>query len=295
MALILECHIMGRMIRKHNFLSCLFLIGIFFPGYLSAQKSSTELVAEIGVQAGASHYFGDLNTTTGLKQPNLAIGVFARKQLNQYTALRLAANYTNLGYSDKLQADNEFQRRRNLDFQTRILELLVQGDFNFFKFNPAVPGQRFSPYLTFGAGIFYYNPYTFLEGKRYNLRPLGTEGQQSPLFPDRNQYGNIAFSIPFGFGIKWSVNNKITMHFEVTHRFTTTDYLDDVSGTYAGPDAFLSGTIAGLLQDRSYETGLTPIGTAGSQRGFSANRDQFIIANLGFTFNFSRYQCPTGF
>ena len=85
------------------------------------------------------------------------------------------------------------------------------------------------------------------------------------------------------------------MHFELTHRFTTTDYLDDVSGTYAGPNAFLSGSIADLLQDRSYETGTTTIGKEGGQRGFSANKDQFIIANLGFTFNFSRYRCPTGF
>ncbi|MBU6157698.1 MAG: hypothetical protein KGP35_01590 [Bacteroidetes bacterium] len=260
-----------------------------------AQKSNTELTAEIGIQVGAAHYFGDLNTTTGLKKPYAAIGVFVRKQIDNYTALRLAANYTKLGYSDKLQSDNEFQRRRNLDFETRILELLVQGDFNFFKFNPTAPGQRFSPYLTFGVGMFYYNPYTTYGGIRYNLRSLGTEGQQSSQFPDKKEYGNIAVSIPVGFGVKWSVNNKITMHFELTHRFTTTDYLDDVSGTYAGSNAFLSGSIADLLQDRSYETGTTPIGRAGSQRGFSANKDQFIIANLGFTLNFSRYQCPTGF
>lgn len=255
-----------------------------------AQFESILQSGELGIQIGAAHYFGDLNTTTKLDRPHIAYGIFFRKQLNNYSALRLAVNYFNLSYSDKLQSQNEFQRRRNLDFQTSIWELLLQGDFNFFRFNPVNIYERFTPYLTFGAGVFYYNPYTYYEGTKYYLRDLGTEGQNSPN-NSAKEYGTIAVCIPAGLGIKWSLNNKINMHLEITHRFTTTDFIDDVSGNYAGADAFLPGTVAYYLQDRSYETG-TPIGVKGNQRGFKGNKDQYTTFSFGMTLNFSSYRCP---
>jgi hypothetical protein len=72
-----------------------------------------------------------------------------------------------------------------------------------------------------------------------------------------------------------------------------TDYLDDVSGTYAGVAAFKLGSAAAILQDRSFETG-TNIGAAGNQRGFKKQKDQYVMAMIGITFNFSSYKCPTG-
>ena len=81
--------------------------------------------------------------------------------------------------------------------------------------------------------------------------------------------------------------------------FTTTDYLDDVSKTYVGADKFPKNTdgsasIAELLQDRSYETGDgTPIGIEGRQRGLPKQKDQYIIAEVTFSFNLTSYRCPT--
>ena len=95
-------------------------------------------------------------------------------------------------------------------------------------------------------------------------------------------------------GIKYNINSKLNVAFEISHRFTTTDYLDDVSTTYAGAAAFPGGTSspAFLLQDRSYETG-TPIGEAGRQRGFSGQKDQFIFAEVSVSFSITSYKCPT--
>ncbi len=255
-----------------------------------AQYQGNYQSGEFGIQAGAAHYFGDLNTTSKLNQPHPAFGVFFRKQLNNYAALRLAVNYSTLSYSDKLQFQNEFQRRRNLDFKTTLWELILQGDFNFFKFNPMNPYERFTPYLTFGVGAFYYNPYTFLDGTKYYLRPLGTEGQNA-VKSNSKEYSSLAVCLPIGFGIKWNVSKKMNMHFEITQRFTTTDFIVDVSGNYVGSDAFFSETPAFYLQDRSYETG-TPIGIEGSQRGFKGNKDQYIMASFGITFNCTAYRCP---
>ena len=39
---------------------------------------------------------------------------------------------------------------------------------------------------------------------------------------------------PIGFGVKYAVTDKVNISFEIAHRFTTTDYIDDVSTTYVG-------------------------------------------------------------
>ncbi|HEX2607258.1 MAG TPA: DUF6089 family protein, partial [Flavisolibacter sp.] len=258
------------------------------PLTLLAQNAIVQ-EGEFGFGIGAAHYFGDLNTRARLNRPKLAGGIFFRKNFGNYIALRIAGNYAQLGYSDIYNTHNEFMHRRNLSFNTNIWELALQGDFNFYRFLPGDPDFRFTPYVTFGVSAFNYDPYAYLGGEKYFLRTLGTEGQGDTSFPDRKQYGSMAFAIPFGVGVKYSLNERINIGFEVVHRFTNTDYLDDVSKTYVDPAIFPNNpdgtpSPALLLSDRSYETG-TPIGVKGRQRGNSQNKDQFVTATFFISFN----------
>jgi len=248
---------------------------------------------EFGITAGVAHYFGDLNNRSKINRPKLAIGGFIRKQFGNYSAVRLSGHFARLGYSD-VYSSNEYDLRRNLSFNTNIFELALQGDFNFFKFNPADPDYAFTPYATLGIGIFNYNPYAYYKNQKVFLRPLHTEGQT--FYKNRKEYGSMALCFPIGFGVKYALNDRINVSFEITHRFTTTDYLDDVSTTYVGADKFPSTSggksIAGIMQDRSFEVG-TPIGIEGRQRGFSKQKDQYTIAEVGISFNITSYRCPT--
>lgn len=267
--------------------------------FAQAQWESIRQEGEIGFTVGAAHYFGDLNTDARLNRPKFAFGAFFRKQFGNYISTRLGAHYAQLGYADVYNKKNEYQLRRNLSFNSAVFELALQGDFNFFKFVPGDIYHSFTPYVTMGAGIFSYDPYAYLNGQKYLLRPLGTEGQGLAAYPDRKPYGTIAFSFPFGVGAKYALNDHINIGFEIVHRFTTTDYLDDVSKTYVGADNFpiyTDGTPspALLLQDRSYETGPV-IGIEGRQRGFEKQRDQFAIASLTLSFNLTSYRCPTAY
>ncbi|HEV2478736.1 MAG TPA: DUF6089 family protein, partial [Puia sp.] len=149
----------------------------------SAQEQAIVQEGEIGFSVGASQYFGDLNPNPRFNTPNLAASVFFRKNLGGYVAIRVAGSYAFLGYSDKLNSYNEFMYRRNLSFNTNIWEGTIQGDFNFFKYYPGSEHHRFTPYITFGIGIFNYNPYTYYQGQKVYLRPLGTEGQGSEAYP----------------------------------------------------------------------------------------------------------------
>jgi hypothetical protein len=252
---------------------------------------------EFGIGLGAAHYFGDLNTRTHLNRPKPAASLFFRKNFSNYIALRAQASFAQLGYSDVYNKRNEYMRRRNLSFNTNVWELSLQGDFNFFRFMPGEPEYRFTPYVTIGAGIFNYDPYAFLDGEKYFLRPLGTEGQGDTAYPSRKSYSSMALCIPFGVGVKYWINDRLNVGFEVLHRFTNTDYLDDVSKTYVEPSVFPpnpdgSPSVASRLADRSYETG-TLIGGKGIQRGNSRQRDQYVTAQVFISFNIQSYRCPS--
>lgn len=285
---------------KKTILSVVFVLALTYGAVAQPGKNGYELQGSFGVSLGLAHYFGDLNTRAGLNRPKPAVGVFFTKQFNNYLAMKVSAHYAQLGYSD-VYSKNQYQKLRNLSFNTDIFEFAVHGDFNFFKYVPGDPDYAFTPYITVGLGVFSYNPYAYLNGQKVFLRPLGTEGQNIGYVgadgKKRSPYGSMAVCVPIGLGVKYNINDRMNLSFQVAHRLTTTDYLDDVSTTFIGVDKFdrlPNGqlTNAGLLQDRSFEKG-TVIGVEGRQRGWSKQKDQYIIAEVSLSFNISSYLCPS--
>jgi Domain of unknown function (DUF6089) len=254
-----------------------------------------EVKGEFGITGGIAHYFGDLNTRSALNRPKPAIGIFYRHQFNNYLSLRLSAHYAQLGYSD-VYSKNVYQKQRNLSFNSEIWEMAAHADFNFFKFIPNDPDYQFTPFITLGLGVFSYNPYAMINNEKVYLRPLGTEGQNIGYIgadgKKRKPYGTVAVCVPIGIGFKYNINSTTNFSFLVSHRLTNTDYLDDVSTTYVGTTNFGSNLTALTLQDRSVEKG-TAIGTEGRQRGWSKQKDQYVIAEIGISFNISTYNCPS--
>lgn len=279
------------MFRKTILIICL----AFGLQKANAQMDAFVHQGEFGISAGVGHYFGDLNPNFAVNRPKIAAGIFFRKQITNYIGIRLSGDYVMLGYSD-VYSSNSVQQQRNLSFNTNLWEMSLAGDFNFFEFRPGFEGYNFTPYIGLGIGVFSYDPYAYLNGEKYLLRTLGTEGQGSSLYPELQPYSPIAISIPFTVGAKYALNERTNVFGEITYRFTTTDYLDDVSGLYA-PDAFPplpdgSPSPAFLLQDRSYETG-SSIGIKGRQRGNSLQKDAFATFKIGISFNLQSYRCPT--
>lgn len=281
---------------KGRFLMVLLAGMLFFS--VQAQNESIVQKGDIGFTVGASQYFGDLNPRTSVKNVKPALGIFFRKQFTPYLGIRLSGHYTQLGFSD---ADSKlpFQQARNLSFQTNLWEVAVHGDFNFFRYVPGEAGYSFTPYITFGLGVFNFNPYTEFSGNKVFLRDLGTEGQNIGYTDltgkKRKPYKTTTVCFPFGMGIKYNVSNNVNLSFQLGQRLTLTDYLDDVSTTYVGADKFVSDPTANSLQDRSPEIMAMPIGIEGRQRGWNKQKDQYIIAEIGISFNIRSYTCPTNY
>lgn len=252
---------------------------------------------EFGLQLGASTYYGDLNTNWGLHYLRPAGGAYVRYYFNPYIALRGMVNYTKVGYDDAFSKD-PFHKIRNLSFRSDILEAAVVGEFNFFRFQTGDKYHRFTPFLAGGIGAFYYNPYRRLDGKRYNLRAIGTEGQNTGLYDDRI-YKSYSLCFPVGVGVKYWVGPGLNFSFELMNRFTLTDYLDDVSNTYVGVEHFapdpMHPTPAAYLQDPSIPIDGQKLGRAGKQRGDNASKDQYLMATFSISFQFKTYKCPTNY
>lgn len=262
------------------------------PTRLFAQKyQNFEHIGEGGFALGASHYFGDLtpsNNLLGSLHPSVALSAFYQKQTGDYLGYRLSAFYLRVGYSDAFNSD-AYYKERNLSFTSDIFELSLQGSFNFFRFVPELAEYSFTPYMSLGAGIFFFSPYTEFNGGTYYLRELRTEGEANP-------YSNLAVCVPLTFGVKYAVTSSYNVFAEFSYRFTTTGYLDDVHGNYAGTDAFRPGTIAYSLQDRSNEVRgdheNNPHNIKGRQRGNGMQKDSYATLQVGITFNLQGYRCP---
>ena len=245
---------------------------------------------ELGISIGGSQYFGDLNENYGLKSIGPAGGIYIRRRMNSYISLKIVANYTQVGYDDKKNSDY-YDRTRNLNFKSNIIEAAFQAEFNFFRFITGDPYSRWTPYLTGGVGAFYYDPYTTLNGEKFYLRPLGTEGQYVG-YNDR-KYTNVSACFPIGLGFKVWLAGGVNLTLEFADRLTLTDYMDDVSSTYVGSTSFADNSTVSYLQDRSIEiTPNTPLGRKGKQRGNTSSKDQYFMTQLSISWHFTTYRCP---
>ena len=115
---------------------------------------------------------------------------------------------------------------------------------------------------------------------------MGTEGQGLPGYADREPYGLTQAALPFGAGVKFALTNNLHIGLEIGIRKLFTDYLDDVSTTYADPADLLTGR-GQLAVDMSYrgdEVGDPVYPGKGAQRGSSKHKDNFYFTGLHVTY-----------
>jgi len=255
--------------------------------------------SEVGPFGGVSYYLGDLNQQKHFFMSKPAFGIVHRYIFDPHFALKNSFLYGNIqGYDSK--SDNATQQNRNLHFKSSILDISAQLEFNFFPFDEPKDDRvkarddkfYYSPYIFVGFSLFSFNPKAEYKGTWFELQPLGTEGQGTIAYRDKKKYSLTQLSIPFGGGIKYDVSKKINLALEWGIRYTFTDYLDDVSTTYANPAAIGAekGPVARQLSDRSVykEDGLSNVDR---QRGNSSNNDLYAFAGIMITFKISnKYQ-----
>jgi hypothetical protein len=290
----------------------------------------------IGVGAGISNYFGDLAPKAyypSTKLGNTRFG-FSAEIAYRFTP-RLTAELE-LGYVQLQGSDNDSDPRnirdryrylRNTHFRNNIKEASLLLEYDLIPI-PADYGMRdrWRPYIFAGITGFLHNPKAKdNNGNWVDLQPLGTEGQnatpgaaaQARGITYNAPYKLFNFAIPFGAGVSYRLNRRTDLSFEVSYRYTFTDYLDDVSGNYAdardlaattngalalelsnrtafAKDPLTGSTrsalnataegIGGFVTDELGRPTVTGFGQLGDQRGNAGDNDVYLITGFRLSF-----------
>lgn len=230
---------------------------------------------------GGTNFIGDVGDYGFHLPQGYHAGVFYRFNFNRHWSLRAQGAYGTIANADSLSS---FPNRidRNLSFQSEIWEGSLMVEFNFLEFEP---GTRFghTPYVLAGFGAFTFNPQTRYQGELYDLRELGTEGQNTSENASGFYPLGSSFFV-FGMGYKWSLGRYTSLGIETTFRSTNTDYLDDVSGFYADPGIVEErhGAVAAALSDRSRSA----TEKTGLPRGNPQTTDWYIFTGITLQWRF---------
>ncbi|MES2559161.1 MAG: DUF6089 family protein [Bacteroidota bacterium] len=273
---------------------------ILFLSFLQVAVAFSQGI-EFGLFLGGSNYYGDFsNDIIMLDQTHPSAGLIGRYNLSEKWAAKGFVGYGRISGDDK-DGSTEFTKSRNLNFYSDIFEASAQLEYNLIKNSfRYTKTKSIVPYIFAGVGVFNFNPKTELLGEDIELMPLGTEGQGTTTYNDRQKYALTQFCIPFGIGFKKRLGNKISIGFEVGARYTYTNYLDDVGGTYADARVIerANGVQAALLSDRSWEVSpdgmpLFSDGVPRSVKAFKIN-DIYIMGGFTITYIFPNtgMRCP---
>lgn len=276
------------------------LAGLMFVATAQAQRF------HLGLFGGLANYNGDLTDRYyPSKTTNGAIGITGNYELTDRFMLRGGYTYAVVGGADRFSRDAE-ARARNLAFETSIHEFSVALEYYILNMN----FSRISPYVFGGVALYRFNPYAYDANlNKVYLKPLSTEGQGLPGYPDKKPYSLTQAALPFGAGVKFAVNDNLRVGLEFGFRKLFTDYLDDVSGTYADPNDLLAAR-GQLAVDMSYRgdevAGGNPAYPAkGVGRGGPEFNDFYYFTGLHVTYRLgsasgggwggrkSRMGCPT--
>ncbi len=247
---------------------------------------------DIGIGVGGVLYWGDLNGPdfgTNVGNTNLGIQIVGNYTLSRYFSVKGGLLYGTLSGDDS-KSSLDWQKERNLNFTSILIEASVLTEFHIFGYNKLDEESPFSPFGVFGVSGMYFNPKTSLDGVTHALQPLGTEGQGLPGFEDK--YSRLTGAFVLGAGIKVRLSESVIMVVEGLGRRVFTDYLDDLSGDYVSyPElAAGNGEVAARLGNRigEYLGQAEPvILETGTQRGGKFISDYFMTGMVTFYFKIS--------
>lgn len=197
----------------------------------SAHAQSTDSKYEVGINAGAFIYQGDLTPSMlgSFKTPALVFGLSGSRRIKPNLALRLELNKGKLKGDDARYTTPEWRTERAFSFSSSVTELIISGVYQ------PLPNTRLSPYVFAGIG------YSFLKVQRnydlYNAAYFNGESVSEGLNADIDHTPSKGLPIiPVGLGIRYPLgSSRFSLNSEASYRIMSSDYLDGFSQA-ANPD-----------------------------------------------------------
>ncbi|HNP08411.1 MAG TPA: DUF6089 family protein [Cyclobacteriaceae bacterium] len=192
------------MLNRVSAIGVILITGLIFSPATFAQISQR---SELGFGIGTFTYTGDLSRTYNFVNSRPAATAFYRANISKVISFKTALTGGKLAASDKRAPIDAFARQRDASFNIFLLEGSATFEYHFLDWRDDKRRLRFTPYLFAGIGLF------------------GISGVQAKPA----EYSNMQVGIPFGGGMKYVLNPKWYIAFELGIRKTFFDYLDNIS------------------------------------------------------------------
>jgi hypothetical protein len=304
---------MLKVLKKHIVLvliTAIMVLPMFSYGqYFRGTNWWKQYRNEVGFAIGASNVLSDLGGRDQvgsrfiydleLAKTRYAISGHYKYYVKQKVAVNTSFSYARLSGDDAL-TNEIYRRNRNLNFKTPIVELAVVGEYHFseakagslYKLKGArgKKGYAVGSYIFGGVGLFYFNPREISTGTK--LRPLRTEGQGLPGGP--KPYKPFAISFPLGFGFNYGLNATSFIGIRAGYRFTTTDYIDDVSGNYYIDPALQAQEYGQASVEFANPGFIKSWGGPGNQRGNASDNDGFGFIQITYEYKLAKNNSKYG-
>ncbi len=288
------------------------------PGFsLGMNFGLADLWGDVGTQSPIDHYAN----SKYWDKPCFMGGVFIRYTSHPVWAVKLALNYGTLYATDQWNIDkakkaknideDAFQRYlRNQDVRANTWEGTLMFELVPLRFNSEsrAANKRLQPFITAGIGAFHFQPQTTVPDLVYghtkwvNVHDLHLEGDgvtyDKPKAGFAMKTSLWQMCVPMGAGLRWDVNEDMTIGFEYVYRMTTTDRLDNVSDEYATPDYFDShlspekAELAKKLYDKSYVIEPSVTHKPWSVRGNKNVLDGYSTISFSFIYKLKDNKIP---
>lgn len=184
-----------------------------------SQARAQDYKYDIGVEAGISSYWGDVNQTSLIYRPGFTGGAVFRYVIDYRWAIR--ANLSAAMLSGNATDDNNILPGGDeYQFSTTLFDAGCRAEFNFFNYGVGQSYKntsRFSPYVTAGLA--------FCAG-----------------FPEGNNFFTV--NIPFGVGVKYKVGQRWNLGLEFAMHKVIGDNIDnsELKDPYLIPSSALKNT-----------------------------------------------------
>jgi opacity protein-like surface antigen len=251
-------------VRKFIFFS--FILILMSASSFAQKWKMKRYEASMGI--GTSHFYGDIggtedaNNAAGFKdiqfqytRPSLSFG--ARYKIAGDMAVKMNLVYGFVAGNDQDSRNDG----RNYSFTSTIFEPSFQFEYYLIPENKALSsGALFNRR---GMLNNYSKIYVYLFGGIGGVisNPKLKDGEGNNITKDNFSKFGIAF--PFGAGLKFTIDSKWSLGFELGRRFTTTDYIDGYTSKHSEhKDIYDFGMFSVIYNIKSDRRGLPIIGRA---------------------------------
>jgi hypothetical protein len=179
--------------------------------------------ADIGIWGGTSAYFGDMTEVASFQSFNPNFGAYFRYNFNSRVGSRamiLTGTFAEEGMIEGVP----------WTFNKNVQDLSFQIEINYLKYILGLKNTPFTSYVTLGLGVAYF-PYKMDPVLIAQFHENHIKGS------DVVEESEIATTIPFGIGFKYTLGRRLGIGIEYQMRKLLSDKLDDLDD----PLAFLNG------------------------------------------------------